>query len=201
MRWHTETVPKWRTNDSRWTFVDVSYWFNRLSFLRNGILGASFEDFEMCTTQGVKDVTLFTRRLTRAPGFPTDNCFVFRLSSASCCVPFKWNAFFAMSFNPIPSRFWTTFLSSFCHSGMRSANRIHDLWYPVLDYPRAFDFVGHARKTSKGLGTRLRMSEINFSGDIREELVLQLLVKASMSDRCTPQLSANFREAGNHFPD
>ena len=40
-------VPKWRTEDSKWTFVNVSLWFNRLSFARNGVFqGALFEDFE-----------------------------------------------------------------------------------------------------------------------------------------------------------
>ena len=41
----------------------------------------------------------------------------------------------------------------------------------------------------------------NFSGDNRAKSVLKLSVKASMAARSTPQLSANFRAAGNHFPD
>ena len=38
-----------------------------------------------------------------APGFPTEYYFVLRLCNASCCYPFKRNAFFLMSFNPYSS--------------------------------------------------------------------------------------------------
>ena len=137
VRWHTETVPKWRTEDSKWTSVNVSLWFNRLSFVRNIILGALFEDFEstvdslnmQVARRELKGVTLgIARHVT--PGFPTDNYLVFRLCSASCCFPFKWNAFFPMSFNPYSSPLLNS--SSFCHSDMCSANRIP--WFVVSGF-------------------------------------------------------------------
>ena len=80
-----------------------------LSFVRNGILGALFEDFESTVEslyiqdarRKVRDFVYVPQHA--APGFPTDNYFVFRLCSASCCFPFKRNAFFRMSSNPYSS--------------------------------------------------------------------------------------------------
>ena len=85
MRWH-KTVMKWRTEDARWTFVDVFLWFVRLSFVPNGILDALFEDFESPLIHWGKVVTLFTRRTRFSHG-------KLRYSiSASCCFSFKRNA-------------------------------------------------------------------------------------------------------------
>ena len=78
---------------------------------------------------GIEGVTLdFDRRV--APGFPMDNYFVFRLCSASCCFPFKHNAFFPISFN---QRAFEQRCLSLCHSVMRSETGSHDLCGIRLD--------------------------------------------------------------------
>ena len=101
---------------------ETQFWVRYLKILNPPLTIIKFARREAL----IEGVTLgFDRRV--APGFPMDNYFVFRLCSASCCFPFKRNAFFPMSFN---QRAFEKFVV--CHCAIRTCAVKRDLTICVV---------------------------------------------------------------------
>ena len=138
---------KWKAKDTEMTSIDVSLWFNQLSFVLSGILGALFEHFESAV-DSLLEFNFNFNFWKRHYRFSHGQLFFVVLRA----VPLSKGSppFLSLC---TPARSHTTRHSPFClyhwARGVESGHHHCDPLTRIL--PEPF-FVGHARKTSQGSG-------------------------------------------------